>query len=149
MSGRRLPRPLAGALLLALLPAVAGCGEDAGADGGATAPAPTGRPTSPPAGGATTDASAEVRVGIAEWDIVAASTTVPVGEVVLQVLNTGGTEHELVVRTPYGRWSTGSLAPGEGADLEVLARPGARLRLTCGESGHPAHGDPLVLRVRG
>jgi uncharacterized cupredoxin-like copper-binding protein len=161
VSRRRPPARIAGLLVPLVL--AAGCGADtAGRDGAPAAgtAGTAGTAGSPTTGSASsvggdgsdgsdgsTAAAPEVRVGVAEWDIVASSSTVPVGDVVLRVLNTGGTEHDVVARTPYGQWSTGSLAPGESAELEVVARPGARLLLICVEPGHPGHGDPVVLPV--
>ena len=90
-----------------------------------------------------------VRVGLFEWSIVTAPRKVSAGRVKLLVTNTGGTEHDLVVKGRAGRWETPTLEPGDQVTLTVAARPGETLHLWCAEPGHRMQGMHTVLHVAG
>jgi hypothetical protein len=119
-----------------------GCGADS-AGPGSTAAGPV-EPVSRSA-----PAQGAVRVGLFEWAIVTAPHRVSPGRVKLLVTNTGGTEHDLVVKGRAGRWETPTLEPGDQVELTVTARPGETLDLWCAEPGHRAQGMHTVLRVAG
>lgn len=85
--------------------------------------------------------SAELRVGLTEWVIVVdPGATLSSGEATLTVTNTGGTRHDLVVTGAQGRWATPALDPGEQHVLELRARAGETLELSCTFPGHRVHG---------
>ncbi len=88
-----------------------------------------------------------VRVGLTEWTIVTSVQEVHPGRVTLLVTNTGGTEHDLVVKGRGGEWATHPLEPAEQAKLVVHAEKAEVLRLWCSEPGHEAQGMHTTLKV--
>lgn len=97
----------------------------------------------------STGSHGAVRVGLFEWSIVTSPRRVSPGRVKLSVMNTGGTEHDLVVQGRAGRWETPPLEPGDQVSLTVTARPGETLQLWCAEPGHRTQGMHTVLHVTG
>jgi hypothetical protein len=88
-----------------------------------------------------------VRVGLTEWVIVTSSRAVEPGSVELQVTNTGGTEHDLIITGASGHWATPMLDPGDEAELTIEATAGEELELTCSVPGHEPQGMRSTLQV--
>lgn len=102
-----------------------------------------------PAGGtaATAPASASLRVGLLEWQIITSSSALTAGTDRLTVTNTGTTAHDLHVSGPGLHVHTPLLAPGGTAGLTITTRAGTTLTLTCEVTGHEEAGMHTTVRV--
>lgn len=128
----RHPAPAAAPIAVAALLALAGCGA---ADATTTSTA------------GAAPASADLRVGLLEWQIATSSAALSAGVDRLTVTNTGATAHDLHVSGPGLHAHTPLLAPGGTATLTLTTRAGITLTLSCEVTGHEEAGMHTTLRV--
>lgn len=108
---------------------LAGCGGAASPAGG------------PPAG--------EAKVGLIEWEITTSAPALLAGPVVLEVTNAGSSAHDLRVEAGGVDAALATLAPGEGATLELDVPAGSEALLYCTLPGHRTQGMERRLPVSG
>jgi hypothetical protein len=114
---RMLRAVLAAALVASL---GVGCGDEAGEDA-ASVPeqaAPAVEPPAPPAE-EQADEIVEVRVVLTEWSIGLERDSIGPGAVTFRVLNEGGGDHALVIRSGDEEWETEPLPPGGSVRMSV------------------------------
>ena len=94
-------------------------------------------------------APARVQVTALEFEYRLSRLSVRQGPVLIQLVNYGEDEHDLMLQRVGGtrRWRLRSILPGERATLSVRLRPG-RYRLWCGVADHRSRGMRATLRVR-
>lgn len=124
-------RPILAGLSALLIAATAGCAGDS--------------PTAPAAG--TAPATASLRVGLLEWQIITSSPALTAGVDHLTVTNTGTTAHDLYVTGPGVNDHTPLLQPGGSAHLRLTTRAGSTLRLTCEVPGHEEAGMRTTITI--
>lgn len=112
------------ALTLLLIAATTGCAADS--------------PTVTAAG--TAPATASLRVGLLEWQILTSSRALTAGLDHLTVTNTGTTAHDLRITGAGVDDSTKTLPPGGTTTLTITTRRGTSLTLTCDLPGHEQAG---------
>ena len=122
MTARSVAAP---ALAVAIATFAGGCGEK--------------RETS--TGGASSGlAPGTVSVSESEFKLTPSTVRVPSsGPVTIQVTNSGGIQHALVVEGPRGGVKTPTLSPGHGASLGADLKPGT-YTMFCPIDGHRAKG---------
>lgn len=101
------------------------------------------------AAGATTAPSvpsADVRVGLAEWEVVTSATAVSPGPVRLTVTNAGATAHDLRI-AGAADGAVPLLAPGERRTVTLNVVADGVLTLWCDVPGHRAQGMELEVPV--
>jgi plastocyanin len=94
-------------------------------------------------------APARVQVTALEFEYRLSRLSVHQGPVLIQLVNYGEDEHELMLQRIGGtkRWRLRTILPGERATLSVRLRPG-RYRLWCAVADHRSRGMRATLRVR-
>ncbi|HEX7254302.1 MAG TPA: cupredoxin domain-containing protein [Gaiellaceae bacterium] len=92
---------------------------------------------------------ARVQVTALEFEYRLSRLTVRQGPALIQLVNYGEDEHDLVIQRIGGtkRWRLKEILPGERATLSIRLRPG-RYRLWCAVADHRSRGMRAVLRVR-
>ncbi|GAA1127525.1 hypothetical protein [Citricoccus alkalitolerans] len=115
-----------------------GCGPDE------PVPAPSAAPpwTAPPA--ADTD---QLRLGLTEWSIETGGARLIPGEVLVEVTNTGGASHDVVIHGEQGSWASPELDPGETHVMAITVSAGEELELICTLVGHHAQGMHTTITV--
>ena len=90
-----------------------------------------------------------VQVAALEFEYRLSRLNVRQGPALIQLVNYGEDEHDLVVQRVGGtrRWRLARILPGERATLSIRLRPG-RYRLWCAVGNHRARGMRATLRVR-
>ena len=91
-------------------------------------------------------ASADVRVGLTEWDVATSATAVSPGPVRLTVTNAGATAHDLRI-AGAADGAVPLLAPGERRTVTLKAVADGVLTLWCDLPGHRAQGMELEIPV--
>ncbi len=126
------------ALVLAVLPAAAGCGS--GGDNGGSAGAPT---TGASSGGA------RVEIALSEWKLAPSTPRVDAaGAVTIHVTNSGSFGHALEVDGNGVEEETSTLEAGDSADLTVTLAPGT-YEIYCPIGNHRQMGMEGTLTVAG
>lgn len=128
---RRIGRiPVAAAVAaFALVATACGSGDDAGIEAAATGP--------------TT-----VEVTVSEWALSPDMIHVPAGsDLVFEIANVGGAEHNFAVITPAGQLVTPGIPAGGAATLDVPALEAGTYDLLCTVSGHAEQGMRATLMV--
>jgi hypothetical protein len=94
-------------------------------------------------------APARVQVTALEFEYRLSRLSVRQGPVLIQLVNYGEDEHDLMLQRIGGtkRWRLRTILPGERATLSVRLRPG-RYRLWCAVADHRSRGMRATLRVR-
>jgi plastocyanin len=94
-------------------------------------------------------APARVQVTALEFEYRLSRLSVRQGPVLLELVNYGEDEHDVVVRRIGGtrQWQLRRILPGERGTLVLRLRPG-RYRLWCAVAGHRERGMRATLRVR-
>jgi plastocyanin len=92
---------------------------------------------------------ARVQVSALEFEYRLSRLSVRQGPVLLELVNYGEDEHDLVIRRVGGtrRWQLRKILPGKRATLSLRLRPG-RYRLWCAVAGHRERGMRATLVVR-
>ena len=93
-------------------------------------------------------ASADVRVGLTEWELATSATTVSSGRVRLTVTNAGATAHDLRI-AGAADGALPLLAPGERRTVTLNVGADGVLTLWCDVPGHRAQGMELEVPVSG
>lgn len=90
-----------------------------------------------------------VQVTALEFEYRLSRLSVRQGRVLIELVNYGEDEHDLVLRRVGGRksWKLQKLLPGERATLSLRLRPGS-YRLWCAVGDHRVRGMRATLRVR-
>jgi plastocyanin len=90
-----------------------------------------------------------VQVTALEFEYRLSRLSVRQGPALIELVNYGEDEHDLVVRRVGGTrsWRVAKILPGERATLSIRLRPGA-YRLWCAVADHRARGMRATLRVR-
>jgi uncharacterized cupredoxin-like copper-binding protein len=109
----------------------------------ATTPARTSSPAVPSSPGATRTV---VPVSETEYKISLSRTTFPAGTYTFIAKNDGKTAHALRIEGPGVTAATGSIAPGQSANLTVMLHPG-RYNLDCPVDNHEALGMKQEITV--
>ncbi|MFC7402806.1 hypothetical protein [Citricoccus sp. GCM10030269] len=92
------------------------------------------------AGQHTGQAVSELRLGLTEWSIETGGVRLSPGTVTVQVTNTGGTRHDVVIQGEEGTWASPVLGPGQRHDMTITAVAGEELELVCTLTGHDEQG---------
>ena len=94
-------------------------------------------------------APARVQVSALEYEYRLSRLSVRQGPVLIELVNYGEDDHDLVVRRVGGtrRWRLRRILPGQRATLSLRLRPG-RYRLWCDVAGHRERGMRATLLVR-
>ena len=94
-------------------------------------------------------APARVQVGADEFSYSLSRQSIKAGPVIVQLVNYGEDEHDLMIRRVGGTrsWRVTKILPGERATLAIRLRPG-RYRLWCAVGDHRVRGMRATLRVR-
>jgi hypothetical protein len=94
-------------------------------------------------------ATSRVQVTALEFEYRLSRLSVPQGPALIELVNYGEDEHDLVLRRVGGTrsWRLAKILPGRRATLSVRLRPG-RYRLWCAVADHRARGMRATLRVR-
>lgn len=91
---------------------------------------------------------ARVQASADEFTLVLSRASVPTGRVIVELVNFGEDDHDLVLRRPGGvAKRIGVVRPGELGDLETTLRPG-RYAVWCTLADHRARGMRTTLVVR-
>jgi plastocyanin len=92
---------------------------------------------------------ARVQVTALEFEYRLSRLSVRQGPALIELVNYGEDEHDLVVRRVGGRrtWRLRKILPGSRATLSIRLRPGT-YRLWCEVADHRARGMRATLRVR-
>jgi hypothetical protein len=93
-------------------------------------------------------ALARVQVTAMDFEYRLSRTSVPAGQVAIELVNFGEDEHDLALRRVGGTrtFRIRSVLPGERARLSLRLSPG-RYRLWCEVGDHAEHGMTATLRV--
>ena len=94
-------------------------------------------------------APSRVQVTALEFEYRLSRLSVRQGPVLIELVNYGEDEHDLVLRRVGGSrsWRLRKILPGQRATLSVRLRPGT-YRLWCAVADHQARGMRATLRVR-
>lgn len=94
-------------------------------------------------------ATSRVQVTALEFEYRLSRISVRHGPALIELVNYGEDEHDLVLRRVGGTrsWRLRKILPGQRATLSVRLRPG-RYRLWCAVADHRARGMRATLRVR-
>ncbi|HEY8193031.1 MAG TPA: cupredoxin domain-containing protein [Gaiellaceae bacterium] len=94
-------------------------------------------------------APSRVQVSALEFEYRLSRLTVKQGPALIELVNYGEDEHDLMIRRVGGTksWRVAKIIPGERATLAIRLRPG-RYRLWCAVANHGAQGMRATLRVR-
>lgn len=97
---------------------------------------------------AATTAARQLRVGLAEYEVVASHPAVLTGDVVLEITNAGGEAHDLRVDGALQPATTPTIRPGGTATLRLrVPADQDELVLWCTLPGHKTHGMHTRLAV--
>jgi hypothetical protein len=90
-----------------------------------------------------------VQVSALEFEYRLSRLSVRQGPALIELVNYGEDEHDLLVRRVGGTrtWRLAKILPGQRATLAIRLRPG-RYRLWCAVADHRAKGMRATLRVR-
>ena len=90
-----------------------------------------------------------VQVTALEFEYRLSRLSVRQGPALVELVNYGEDEHDLVIRRVGGTrsWRVAKILPGERATLSIRLRPGV-YRLWCAVADHRARGMRATLRVR-
>jgi len=97
----------------------------------------------------TLAAPARIQVGADEFSFSLSRQSIKAGPAIVQLVNYGEDEHDLMIRRVGGTrsWRVTKILPGERATLAIRLRPG-RYRLWCAVGDHRVRGMRATLRVR-
>lgn len=97
---------------------------------------------------AATTAARQLRVGLAEYEVVASHPAVLTGDVVLEITNAGAEAHDLRVDGARHPGTTPTIRPGGTATLRIrVPADQDELVLWCTLPGHKTHGMHTRLAV--
>lgn len=85
-------------------------------------------------------ATAELRLGLVEWDIETGGVQLLPGEVQVRVTNAGGARHDVVIHGEQGTWESPVLEPGASHEMVITTVAGEELSLVCSLTGHHSQG---------
>jgi hypothetical protein len=167
MNRRPTTRSLWPALLIIGLAACGDAGEDAepaftedtlAADTAATPqPAVRGLPantdtTKPPGTLGDPDEGTHIVARLTEWEIALSQTTIPIGQVTIEIRNEGTIPHTLELTGQYaGRWRSVPINPGATVEMSMVL-PDGSYRVFCplddDAGNHAERGQEATLVVR-
>lgn len=92
-------------------------------------------------------ATDRLRLGLTEWSIETGGAQLIPGEVRVEVTNTGGASHDVVIHGEQGSWASPELDPGETHVMAITVSAGEELELICTLVGHHAQGMHTTIAV--
>jgi uncharacterized cupredoxin-like copper-binding protein len=97
----------------------------------------------------TLAAPARVQIGADEFRYSLSRQSIKAGPAIVQLVNYGEDEHDLMIRRVGGTksWRVAKILPGKRATLSIRLRPGT-YRLWCEVGDHRVQGMRATLRVK-